>query len=81
MNFYLNYIRDREMIGGENPPIGIILCTERNKSRVFVEYALGGLSNKIFVSKYKLYLPTKRQLEEEVKKEIRSLGFRDKEPP
>ena len=78
MNFYLNYVKDKEMMEGENPPIGIILCTERNKSRVFVEYALGGLSNKIFVSKYKLYLPTKRQLEEEVRKEIKSLEFRDR---
>ncbi len=70
MNFYLNYIKDKEMIEGENPPIGIILCTERNKSKVFVEYALGSLKNKIFVSKYKLYLPTKQQLESEVKKEM-----------
>jgi len=75
MNFYLNYIKDKEMLDGENPPIGIILCTKRNKSKVFVEYALGGLSNKIFVSKYKLYLPTKHQLEEEVKKEIKSLNL------
>lgn len=66
------------MLEGENPPIGIILCTKRNKSKVFVEYALGGLSNKIFVSKYKLYLPTKHQLEEEVRKEIKSLEFNDK---
>lgn len=78
MNFYLNYIKDKEMVEGENTPIGIILCTKRNKSKVFVEYALGGLSNKIFVSKYKLYLPTKHQLEEEVKKEMRSLDFRSK---
>ena len=39
------------------------------RSRVFVEYALGGLSNKVFVSKYKLYLPTKKELEAEIKKE------------
>lgn len=78
MNFYLNYIKDKEIIEGENPPIGIILCTERHKNKVFVEYALGGLSNRIFVSKYKLYLPTKRQLEEEVRKEIRSLSFNDR---
>lgn len=75
MNFYLNYIKDREMLDGENPPIGIILCTKRNKSKVFVEYALGGLSNKIFVSKYKLYLPTKHQLEEEMRKEKKSLDL------
>lgn len=69
MNFYLNYIKDKEMVDGENPPIGIILCTEKNKSKVFVEYALGGISNKIFVSKYKLYLPTKKELETEIRKE------------
>ena len=69
MNFYLNYIKDREMLEGENPPVGIILCTETGRSRVFVEYALGGLSNKVFVSKYKLYLPTKKELEAEIKKE------------
>lgn len=71
MNFYLNYIKDNERLEEENPPVGIILCTESNRSRVFVEYALGGLSNKVFVSKYKLYLPTKRELEQEVKKEIK----------
>lgn len=80
MNFYLNYIRDREMLENENPPVGIILCTESKRSKVFVEYALGGLSNKVFVSKYKLYLPTKRELELEIKKETRRLSlFRKKE--
>jgi predicted nuclease of restriction endonuclease-like (RecB) superfamily len=73
MNFYLNYIKDKEMIESENPPIGIILCTERTKGRVFVEYALGGITNKIFVSKYKLYLPTKAQLEAEIRKETERL--------
>ena len=76
MNFYLNYVKDKEMVEGENPPIGIILCTKRNESKVFVEYALGGLSNKIFISKYRLYLPTKHQLEEEVRKEIKSLEYK-----
>ena len=71
MNFYLNYIKDKEMMANENPPIGLILCTERAKGKVFVEYALGGITNKIFVSKYKLYLPTKNQLEAEIRKEIR----------
>jgi len=62
-------IKDPYVLEGENPPVGIILCTESNRSRVFVEYALGGLSNSVFVSKYKLYLPTKKELEMEVKKE------------
>lgn len=69
MNFYLNYTKDREMLTNENPPVGIILCTESGRSRVFVEYALGGLSNKVFVRKYKLYLPSKKELEQEIKRE------------
>lgn len=69
MNFYLNYIKDKEIFKNENPPVGIILCTESLHSKVFVEYALGGLSNKVFISKYKLYLPTKKELEQEIKKE------------
>ena len=69
MNFYLNYIKDNEILDGENPPIGIILCTDYSQSRVFIEYALGGLTNKVFVSRYKLYLPTKKELEDEIKKE------------
>ncbi len=71
MNFYLNYIKDNEMLEGENPPVGIILCTEKSRSRVFVEYALGGLSNKLFVAKYKLYLPTKKELEREIQRQKR----------
>lgn len=73
MNFYLNYIKANEVMEDENPPVGILLCTEADRSRVFVEYALGGLDNKIFVSKYKLYLPTKKELETEIKKETARL--------
>jgi len=79
MNFYLNYIKDKEMLQDENPPIGIILCTKSNRSKVFVGYALGGLSNKVFVSKYKLYLPTKKELEIEIKKETARLSSLEKE--
>jgi predicted nuclease of restriction endonuclease-like (RecB) superfamily len=66
MNMYLNYFRKEQNSPGDNSPIGIILGTE--KDRVLVEYALGGLSNLLFVSKYKLYLPDKKELEEEVKR-------------
>lgn len=44
----------------DNPPIGIILCTE--KDSITAEYALGGLSNNIFASRYVLYMPNKEQL-------------------
>ena len=50
------------MIDGENPLVGMTLGTESMRSKTFVEHALGGISNKMFVSKYKLYLPTKSTL-------------------
>ncbi|MEW5896274.1 MAG: PDDEXK nuclease domain-containing protein [Nanoarchaeota archaeon] len=66
MNMYLNYFRKEEMTESDNEPIGIILTKEKEK--IVVEYALGGISNKLFVSKYKLYLPEKKELEEKVRK-------------
>ena len=44
----------------DNPPIGIILCTD--KDSIAAEYALGGLSNNIFASRYVSYIPNKEQL-------------------
>jgi predicted nuclease of restriction endonuclease-like (RecB) superfamily len=61
MNFYLNYFKKEENTEGDNDPIGIVLCAE--KSDVLVEYALGGIANNLFVSKYQLYLPNKNQLQ------------------
>jgi len=60
MNFYLNYFRENETAEGENPPIGIILCSKKNT--VYSKYVLGNLNNKIFASKYKLTLPTEKEL-------------------
>ena len=65
MNLYLNYFKAEENFEGENEPIGIILSA--NKDEVLVEYAMGGISNKIFVSKYQLYLPDKKTLQQKVK--------------
>jgi len=61
MNFYLNYLKAEEMEAGENPPIGILLCSAKNETHV--EYALGGMSNQIFVSRYLPHVPTKEELE------------------
>ncbi|MBF0478928.1 MAG: DUF1016 family protein [Candidatus Omnitrophica bacterium] len=61
MNFYLNYYRENEMVKDENPPIGIILCSK--KHAVYAKYVLGNLNNKIFASKYKLSLPTEKELD------------------
>jgi predicted nuclease of restriction endonuclease-like (RecB) superfamily len=64
MNLYLNYYKDNELSEGDNDPIGIILCA--NKNEQLVKYATGGLSQKVFVSKYLINLPK----EEELKKII-----------
>jgi predicted nuclease of restriction endonuclease-like (RecB) superfamily len=61
MNFYLNYFRENETTEGENPPIGIILCSK--KDEVSAKYILGNLNNKVFASKYKLALPTEKELD------------------
>ena len=57
LNTYLSWYRVNEMTEGDNPPVGVLLCTEKN--RVLVEYALAGLDNRLFVSKYQLSLPDK----------------------
>jgi len=60
LNMYLNYYAAEVNDKDDNPPIGIILCTD--KDSVAAEYALGGLSNNIFASRYVLYMPDKEQL-------------------
>lgn len=60
MNFYLNYFKDNEKTEGENDPIGIIHCAK--KDDIFAKYVLGGLSNKVFASKYRLALPSEKEL-------------------
>ncbi len=64
LNMYLNYYANEVNDEDDNPPIGIILCTD--KGNFDVQYALGGLSNQIFASKYVLYMPNKEQLIEQV---------------
>jgi len=68
MNLYLNYFKEEENTEGDNDPIGIIIAADKHDH--IVKYATGGLSNKIFVSKYQLYLPKQKVLEEKVKEII-----------
>ena len=74
LNMYLNYYATEVNDEDDNPPIGLILCTDKNN--IDVEYALGGLSNHIFASKYVLYMPDKQQLISQVEKVI--ARWRDK---
>ena len=68
MNMYLNYFKKEEMEESDNPPIGIILGADKNDS--LVEYALGGITSNMFISKYQLYLPKIEELRHEIEKVI-----------
>lgn len=61
LNTYVNWYRRHMMTEGDNPPVGILLCTDKNHA--LVEYALAGMDNQLFVSKYQLELPKKEEMQ------------------
>ena len=71
LNAYVAYYKENEMNPGDNPPVGILLCTKKGPK--MVEYALSGMDNKLFVSTYMLQLPNKEQLREFLIKQIEEL--------
>jgi predicted nuclease of restriction endonuclease-like (RecB) superfamily len=72
MQLYVNWY-DREVASdGDNPTIGLILCTEKNDA--VVRYVLADASRQIFASRYQLYLPTEAQLQDELKRELAALS-------
>lgn len=71
LNAYLNYYKRHEMVEGDNPPIGILLCTE--KDNTLAEYSLDGVGNKLFISKYQLELPAANVLRKFVEEELKEL--------
>lgn len=68
LNAYVSHYRENEMQPGDNPPIGILLCTRKGKK--MVEYALAGMDNNLFISTYMLQLPDKKTLEEFLLKQL-----------
>ncbi|MEO6244621.1 MAG: PDDEXK nuclease domain-containing protein [Opitutaceae bacterium] len=64
MHLYLNYAKTHWMQPGENPPVGLILCSE--KSDALAKYALDGLPNQVLAREYKLALPAERKLAAEL---------------
>ncbi len=68
MNLYLNYFAEEENAEDDNPPIGIVLGAYKDK--ILIEYATKNISNKLFVSKYQLYLPDKKELQAQLMKII-----------
>jgi predicted nuclease of restriction endonuclease-like (RecB) superfamily len=70
LNTYVNYYKAEIMQDDDNPPIGILLVT--NKNNALVEYATAGMDNQLFVSKYLLELPKKEQLKAFIEKELKA---------
>ena len=68
LNAYVSYFKENEMNSGDNPPVGILLCTRKGDK--MVEYALAGMDNNLFVSTYMLSLPDKKTLQDFLLKEI-----------
>lgn len=75
LNMYLNYYAAEVNELGDNPPIGIILCTD--KENVSAEYALGGLSNNIFASTYTYVIPEKEKLIAQVEAVLEKWGEKE----
>ena len=73
MHLYLNYAKEHWTNSDENPPVGLILCTEKDES--VAKYALEGLSNKILASKYKTALPQEQKLIEELKRSRNQIEY------
>lgn len=72
LNAYVSYFKENEMHEGDNPPVGILLCTRKGEK--MVEYAIAGMDNQLFVSTYMLQLPDKTTLENFLLKEMKDNG-------
>jgi predicted nuclease of restriction endonuclease-like (RecB) superfamily len=71
MQMYVNYYQRELTASGENPPIGIVLCTD--KSEAVARYTLPEGNKQIFASRYKLYFPSEEELASELKREWREI--------
>ena len=73
VQLYVNYYDRERRTAGDNPTLGLILCTDKNDA--VVRYTLGpDQEKKIFASRYKLYLPTVAELQAELRREVRELS-------
>jgi hypothetical protein len=74
MNLYLNYAREHWTNAEENPPIGLILCSEHDAA--VAHYALGNLGNQVLAREYQLTLPQEQQLTQRLETRRRQLESR-----
>jgi len=72
LNTYVSWYRRNMMATADNPPIGLLLCT--GKDHALVEYALAGMDNNLFVSKYELELPRKEEIQSFLEEKLREMG-------
>ncbi|WP_292594991.1 PDDEXK nuclease domain-containing protein [Mesotoga sp. UBA5847] len=72
LNTYVSWYRKNMMADGDKPPVGILLCTQ--KDHALVEYALAGMDNHLFVSKYQLELPRKEEIQKFLEEKMREVG-------
>ena len=71
LNMYLAYYRKNLMAPGDNPPVGILLCTSAGKE--MVEYTTTGIDENLFISQYMLKLPSKKELEKWLRNELKKI--------
>ena len=71
LNTYVNWYKKNMMTAEDNPPVGILLCTE--KKHTLVEYALAGMDNQLFVSKYQFELPTKEGMQKFIETKMHAI--------
>jgi predicted nuclease of restriction endonuclease-like (RecB) superfamily len=74
MNFYLNWWKKHGMEKGDQLPVGILLCTDRDRTKV--EFATAGMDNKLFVSRYLVALPSAKQLQEFIERDREQIEAR-----
>lgn len=72
LNTYVSWYQKNMMTEGDNPPVGILLCTDKNHA--LVEYALAGMDNQLFVSKYQLELPKKEDMQRFIDEQLKEVG-------
>ncbi len=69
LNTYVSWYKKNMISEGDNPPIGILLCTD--KGHALVEYALSDMDDNLFVSKYQLELPKKEEMQRFIEEKLR----------
>lgn len=75
LNTYVNWYKKHMMQESDNPPIGILLCTHKKHS--LAEFALAGMDNQLFVSKYQLALPKREEIERFLAEKLHEVGIGD----